>query len=102
MSEKVKKNNGEAQQYYIEGNYELIIPPESFDVVQILIAKGKTKETVKVVCVIAGRIICGDCGSVFGSNVWHSNDKYHRVVWQCNKKFENKKKCGTPHFKKKN
>ena len=33
-----------------------------------------------------------------GSKVWHSNDKYRKVVWQCNNKFKNKNKCKTPHL----
>ena len=30
--------------------------------------------------------------------VWHSNDKYRRVVWQCNHKFKDKTRCKTPHL----
>lgn len=35
---------------------------------------------------------------VNGSKVWHSTDKYRRVIWQCNHKFSGKEKCQTPHF----
>ena len=38
---------------------------------------------------------CGCCGSWYGPKVWHSNDKYRRVIWQCNHKFEGEK-CTTP------
>ena len=41
------------------------------------------------------------CGSVYGSKVWHSNDKYRRVIWQCNSKFKNEAKCATPHVDEK-
>ena len=37
-------------------------------------------------------------GGFYGSKVWHSNSKYRRVIWQCNRKFKNKEKCSTPHF----
>ncbi len=47
--------------------------------------------------IFSNRIKCGDCGSWFGSKVWHSNDKYRRVIWQCNHKFQGKK-CETPHL----
>ena len=30
--------------------------------------------------------------------MWHSNDKYRRVVWQCNHKFDGGEKCATPHL----
>lgn len=99
LSKKVKKNNGEVQQYYIEGNHEAIIEPETFDAVQYLIESRKNRKSGKGnSSVFSGRVICGDCGRNFGSKVWHSNDKYRRVIWQCNKKFENNKKCTTPHF----
>lgn len=38
------------------------------------------------------------CGSWYGSKVWHSNSKYRRVVWQCNHKFSGNEKCQTPHL----
>ena len=42
--------------------------------------------------------MCGECGGFYGSKVWHSNSKYKKVIWQCNKKFKNKEKCKTPHL----
>ena len=45
----------------------------------------------------SGKIFCGDCGGVYGSKIWHSNSKYRRVIWQCNRKFKNETKCTTPH-----
>jgi len=30
--------------------------------------------------------------------VWHSKDKYRRVIFRCNHKFKNDKKCRTPHL----
>ncbi|MCI9127623.1 MAG: hypothetical protein HFG28_10640 [Eubacterium sp.] len=32
------------------------------------------------------------------SVLWHSKDKYRRVIFQCNRKFKNDKKCRTPHL----
>ena len=32
--------------------------------------------------IFAGKIKCGECGSWYGSKVWHSNSKYRRTVWQ--------------------
>jgi len=28
----------------------------------------------------------------------YSNDKYRRIIWQCNAKFKDKKRCATPHL----
>lgn len=44
------------------------------------------------------KIVCGECGSFYGSKVWHSTSKYRRVIWQCNHKFDHDKKCQTPHL----
>ncbi len=33
--------------------------------------------------------------------MWHSTDKYRRVVWQCNHKFDGGERCGTPHLDEK-
>ncbi|WP_256388677.1 zinc ribbon domain-containing protein [Olsenella sp. HMSC062G07] len=46
----------------------------------------------------SGRIVCGVCGSTFGSKVWHSNSKYRRVIWQCNHKYEGDEVCGNTHL----
>ena len=43
-------------------------------------------------------IKCGECGSWYGAKVWHSNDKYRRVIYRCNKKYDKGCKCKTPHI----
>ena len=48
--------------------------------------------------IFSSKIYCGECGAAYGSKVWHSTDKYRRVIWQCNAKFKEKKHCGTPHL----
>lgn len=69
-----------------------------FDLVQHEIKKRKTQGyTTKTGC-FSSKIVCADCGSFYGSKVWHSTDKYRRVIWQCNRKFSKTEKCGTPHL----
>lgn len=49
--------------------------------------------------IFSGRIRCGVCGGIFGSKVWHSNDRYRKVIWQCNDKYAHKDKtCTAPNF----
>ena len=48
--------------------------------------------------IFAGKIICGQCGSAFGAKVWHSTDKYRRVIYQCINKYKGQKRCTTPHL----
>ena len=99
INKKVKKNNGEIPKYYVEENHPAIIPRVIFDMVQQLIEeRKKNKNRVSRVSIFSGKVVCGDCGSVFGTKVWHSNSKYRRVIFQCNAKFKNKTKCTTPHF----
>lgn len=49
------------------------------------------------VTIFSNRIKCGECGNFYGSKVWHSTDKYRRVIYRCNHKY-NGKKCSTPHL----
>ncbi|MCX7904158.1 MAG: recombinase family protein [Caloramator sp.] len=99
LTKKIKKNEGEVPQYYVENSHPAIIPPELFDLVQTEIKKRKEAKGYKTGrnC-FAGKIVCGECGSFYGRKVWHSNDKYRKVIWQCNSKFKNNEKCKTPHL----
>lgn len=83
----------------MEGSHAAIIEPSVFDAVQKQMAvrhPGKNRHSC--VSIFSSKIKCGDCGSWYGSKVWHSNDKYRRVVWQCNHKFDGGEKCATPHL----
>jgi len=100
LSKKRKINDGEVPQYYIENSHEAIIDPEIFEAVQ---NELKVRQALELrnstIYTFSSKLICGDCGSYFGSKLWHSNDKYRCRVWQCNQKFKNKVKCQTPHLK---
>ena len=99
LTKKQKKNEGEIPQYYVEGNHEAIIPPEKFDMVQWEMAKrGKGKKYHSGVHPFSSKVRCGECGSWYGSKVWHSTDKYRRGIWQCNHKYDGGKHCSTPHL----
>ena len=98
LTKKQVKNRGQIPQYYVTGNHEPIIEPEIFDLVQAEIARRKkSRGRYSGVNIFSSHIKCGECGSWYGSKVWHSNDAYRRVIWQCNHKFEGTK-CSSPHF----
>ena len=99
LQKKMKVNEGEVPQYYVEHSHEAIIDPEEWEKVQLELARRKNG-TRRTQCnsPFAGKIICGDCGEVFGSKVWHSNSKYRRTIWRCNAKYENGDPCSTPHL----
>ncbi|MFA5766168.1 MAG: recombinase zinc beta ribbon domain-containing protein, partial [Bacilli bacterium] len=47
----------------------------------------------------ASKLICEDCGGFYGKKKWHSNSKYSRFVYQCNRKFDKgKETCRTPNL----
>lgn len=97
LTKKQKINNGEIQQYYVENNHQAIIEPDTFEMVKLemdrrLMLNGKYSGTD----ILTSKIKCGECGGSYGAKVWHSNDKYRRVMYQCNRKYSGKEKCKTP------
>ena len=91
LTKKKKKNEGEVPQYYVENSHEAIISPEVFDLVQYEFEKRKGRVQSSANC-FSSKIVCGDCGSFYGSKIWHSNDKYRKKIWICNGKY----KSGSP------
>ncbi len=98
LTKKVVKNNGEVQQYFVEDSHPAIIPPDQFRLVQDILEERSRDSKHSGATIFSGKIRCGCCGGWYGPKVWHSKDKYRRVIWQCNAKFKNKQKCGTPHL----
>ena len=94
-----RKNTGEIPQYYVEEHHEAIIPPDLFDVVQTEIKARENGGKHSGVSIFANKIKCGYCGGWYGAKVWHSTDKYRRVIYRCNKKYAQKgKPCSTRHL----
>lgn len=95
LGHKVKKNEGEVNQYYVENGHEAIIAPWLFDYVQ-----EKLKERVDFdksrysgVSIYSSKFICGKCGAIYGLKPEHSNDKYRRDIWMCRNRFKKYKYC---------
>lgn len=97
LTKKRAKNVGQLPSYFVENSHPAIIDPAIFEMAQMELER-RTKGTSKYsgVSIFSNRIKCADCGSWFGSKVWHSNDAYRRVVYRCNKKY-GENKCQTPH-----
>ena len=99
LQKKMKVNEGEVPQYYVEHSHAAIIDPQEWEKVQLELARRKSSpRRTQCNSPFAGKIICGDCGEIFGSKVWHSNSKYRRVIWRCNAKYANGDPCSTPHL----
>lgn len=83
----------------VEGNHEAIIPSETWELVQEEMERRRNMDArYSSASIFSSKIKCSECGNWYGSKVWHSQDKYRRVIFQCNRKFKNDKKCRTPHL----
>ena len=99
LNKKMKPNEGEVPQYYVENNHPAIIPPEMFELVQAeILRRSQSKGRYSGVGIFSSKIKCAECGGWYSSKVWHSTDKYRRVIYQCNRKFKDVRKCSAPHL----
>lgn len=98
LTKKQKVNEGEVPQYYVENSHPAIIEPEIFDLVQYEF-KQRQADGRWTSCAhpFSGKIICGECGGIYGSKIWHSNTPNRVMVWQCNEKYRGQY-CTTPHI----
>lgn len=99
LTKKQLKNNGEVPQYLVDDDHDPIIEKRTWELVQEELSKRNGKGKRYSGCsIFSSKIVCGECGGYYGSKVWHSNDKYRRIVWRCNHKYEGGGKCETPHL----
>ena len=102
LTKKTKVNEGEVPQYYVEDSHPAIIEPWEWEQVQAELERRKNSRTRhRQTSPFSGKILCADCGGIFGAKTWHSTDRYRRVIWQCNDKFKGVHKCETPHLTEK-
>lgn len=104
---KVRKNNGELPQYYIQNNHPAIIPREMFLEIQEELARRRSKKpagtkksktnrgrfTSKYA--LSERLVCGNCGSYYRRVTWSIHGR-KQIVWRCLSRLEfGPKACGT-------
>ena len=99
LTKKTNVNEGEVPQYYVEDSHPAIIEPWEWEQVQTELERRKnSRNRHRQTSPFSGKILCADCGGIFGAKTWHSTDRYRRVIWQCNDKFKGENKCETPHL----
>ena len=98
LTHKQVVNNGEVPQYYVEGHHEGIVTADQYEQVQAEFLRRKGMQKYSGVGLFSSIIRCGECGSWYGAKVWHSNDKYRKVIYRCNNKYADGCKCKTPHI----
>ena len=94
----VENDGSEIPKYYAQNSHPAIVSAEVFDLAQMELEWRKSLNgSYSGKSCFASRVVCGDCGAFYGSKVWHSTDKYRRVIWRCNNKYGGDVKCSTPH-----
>ncbi|WP_420067840.1 recombinase family protein [Streptococcus suis] len=88
-------NDGQVNQYYVEDSHEGIIDEETWETVQLEIARRKNyREEHQLKFYImqsehnpfTTKVFCGACGSAFGRKNW-ATSRGKRKVWQCNNRY---------------
>ena len=98
LTKKIKQNEGEVPQYYVQNSHPAIIDPDEFDAVQAEFERRKKLgRPGSCHSPLSTKLVCADCGGYYGSKVWGSNTKYRRMIWRCNEKYKDEHKCLTPH-----
>ncbi len=88
LTKATKINEGEVPQYFVEDSHPAIVSPEVYEIAQGEIQRRKALgKRLGGSGPFACRIVCGVCGSFYGSKVWDSNNKYRREFWQCNRRY---------------
>ncbi len=99
LTKKQKVNEGEVPQYFVENSHPAIITTEIFELAQTEFKRRQgLNGYISGKDCFTGKIKCGECGSFYGSKVWHSNSIYRKIIWRCNAKYSGDKKCTTPHI----
>lgn len=102
LTKEKRVNTGELPQYHVEKSHPPIVSAELHAIVQEEYSRRKSKGYQINLSCFSGKFICSECGGVFGSKLWHSNDQYRKTVWRCNNKYRTgHTKCATPHVDEK-
>lgn len=104
ISKKVKRNDGERAQYYVENNHPAIISPEKFNRVQEEMARRSSKKKVKQVgtktelgkysskYALSELLICGECHTPYRRCTWTTTYGKKKIVWRCINRLDYGKK----------
>lgn len=87
-------NTGELPMYFIENDHAGIVTKEVFDEVQRRLKQPNRASHSHAL--FANQIYCRECGEKYVPRRWHSTT-YNDMVWNCNSKCRQERKCTTPH-----
>ena len=91
------KNNSILDKVYVEEHHDPIIDKEQWTLVQVELERRKrVNKSYSGTNEFLGKIVCGECGGLFGKKVVYSTDKYKGIKYRCNNKYLNEHHCHTP------
>jgi len=96
LTKEVKVNRGERKQWYIKDSHDAIVSPETFELVQKEIERRCARKGKFYDSPFTGKIICGNCGALYGHRVWHAGSKNQKYIWLCNDKYSREENCSSP------
>ncbi len=99
LTKQVKVNRGERKQWYIHDSHDAIVSAETFELVQKELARRSSRTGRYYDSPFTGKIICGDCGGLYGHKVWHSTRSRRDEIWLCNDRYKGEAVCKTPRIK---
>lgn len=105
LDKRCYKNNGERPQVLVENNHPPIIDHDTFAKAKELIkerSKCTTRGTAK--SPLIGKVICSECGGVFGHRTWNSRGNIKYSAWVCRNKYTEEtaysdNKCKSPNLR---
>ena len=108
LTKKRSENQGQVNQYYIEGNHEAIIDKEEWELVQLEIERrNQFRQDNHINFYIIQceqnpftcKVFCKECGGLFGRKNW-TTSRGERPVWQCNNRYKVKgiQSCTNRHI----
>ena len=98
LTKEKRVNKGERKQIYIQDSHDAIISPETFELVQKELERRTARGGKYYDSPFTGKIVCGDCGALYGHKLWHSDRASRKNIWRCNDKYKNNPHCTTPHL----
>ena len=86
LTKRHRKNRGELEQFYVEGNHEAIVDQATFDAVQVELARRAAqanRQNARNTSEFTGMIHCGRCGANFRRKINAIGTKYAKPLWAC-------------------
>lgn len=102
LTKKMKKNEGEVPQYYLEKVHPAIVSDDVFALTQEMLQERRMRgdKYYSGTDPFSSKVICPNCGDTYGKKPSHKyvdNLLYYSQFWVCKSYY--KKKCGSPKIR---